>query len=107
MFLLFCTLLICILYIVLLLSVSCPVTIILLHCGASVTHYNKFLVCVNIAANKAHSDLLKQLIHSGTKHRHVASERQNYASVAVFGIIFVVEIEQKQAILCLKRKSLN
>ncbi len=27
--------------------------------------------------------------------------------VAVFGIIFVVEIEQKQAIWCLKRKSLN
>ncbi len=27
--------------------------------------------------------------------------------VAVFGIIFVVEIEQKQAIWCLKCKSLN
>ncbi len=27
--------------------------------------------------------------------------------VAVFGIIFVVEIEQKQAIWCLKRKSLT
>ncbi len=27
--------------------------------------------------------------------------------VAVFGIIFVVEIEQRQVILCLKRKSLN
>ncbi len=32
---------------------------------------------------------------------------QNCAMVAVFGIIFVVEIEQKQAIWCLKRKSLN
>ncbi len=28
-------------------------------------------------------------------------------TVAVFGIIFVVEIEQKQALWCLKRKSLN
>ncbi len=27
--------------------------------------------------------------------------------MAVFGIIFVVEIEQKQKIWCLKRKSLN
>ncbi len=31
---------------------------------------------------------------------------QNCAMVAVFSIIFVVEIEQKQA-MCLKRKSLN
>ncbi len=31
---------------------------------------------------------------------------QNCARVAVFGIIFAVEIEQKQAIWCLKRKSL-
>ncbi len=42
------------LYIVLLLSVSCPVAVILLHCGAC--HYNKFLVCVNIPGHKAHSD---------------------------------------------------
>ncbi len=34
------------------------------------------------------------------------SETQNSA-VAVFEIIFVVEIEQKQAIWCLKGKSLN
>ncbi len=34
------------------------------------------------------------------------SEMQNSA-VAAFGIIFVVEIEQKQAICCLKHKSLN
>ncbi len=34
------------------------------------------------------------------------SETQNSA-VAVFGIIFVGEIEQKQEISCLKRKSLN
>ncbi len=33
-------------------------------------------------------------------------ETQNSA-VALFGIIFVGEIEQKQAIWCLKRKSLN
>ncbi len=33
------------------------------------------------------------------KHRHCSeSEMQNCAMVAVFGIIFVVEIEQKQAI---------
>ncbi len=34
------------------------------------------------------------------------SETQNSA-VAVFGIIFVDETEQKQEIWCLKRKSLN
>ncbi len=36
----------------------------------------------------------------------MCSEMQNSA-VAVFGIIFVVEIEQKQAIWCLKRKYPN
>ncbi len=35
-----------------------------------------------------------------TEHHH-ASETQNCARVAVFGIIFVVEIDQKQAIWCL------
>ncbi len=42
------------------------------------------------------------------KHHHVAQRHvaQNSA-VALFGIIFVVEIEQKQEIWCLKRKSLN
>ncbi len=34
------------------------------------------------------------------------SEMQNSA-VALFGIIFVVEIEQKQEIWCLKHKSIN
>ncbi len=34
------------------------------------------------------------------------SETQNSA-VAVFGVIFVVEIKQKEEIWCLKRKSLN
>ncbi len=33
----------------------CSVTVILLHCG-SFCHENKFLACVNIPANKAHSD---------------------------------------------------
>ncbi len=33
--------------------------------------------------------------------------RDTNSAVAVFGIIFVGEIEQKQAIWCLKRKSLN
>ncbi len=33
----------------------CSVPVILLHCG-SFCHKNKFLVCVNITANKAHSD---------------------------------------------------
>ncbi len=33
----------------------CSVTVILLHCG-SFCHENKFLVCVNIPGNKAHSD---------------------------------------------------
>ncbi len=33
----------------------CSVTVILLHCG-SFCHENKFLVCVNISGNKAHSD---------------------------------------------------
>ncbi len=42
------------------------------------------------------------------KHRHCSeSETQNCAMVAVFGIIFVVEIEQKQAIWCLKRLLIN
>ncbi len=45
----------------------------------------------------------KRLIHSGTKHVIAQSQRRK----TVFGIIFVVEIEQKQAIWCLKRKSLN
>ncbi len=41
------------------------------------------------------------------KHRHCSeSETAKLCMVAVFGIIFVVEIEQKQAIWCLKRKSL-
>ncbi len=35
------------------------------------------------------------------------TETQNCARVDVFGIIFVVKIEQKQVIWCLKRKSLN
>ncbi len=42
--------------------------------------------------------------------KHVIAQSQRDAKrcmVAVFGIIFVVEIEQKQAIWCLKRKSLN
>ncbi len=39
------------------------------------------------------------------KHRHVAQMRNS--AVAVFGMIFVEEIEQKQEIWCLKRKSLN
>ncbi len=33
----------------------CSVAVILLHCG-SFCHENKFLVCVNIPGNKAHSD---------------------------------------------------
>ncbi len=33
----------------------CSVVVILLHCG-SFFHENKFLVCVNIPGNKAHSD---------------------------------------------------
>ncbi len=44
---------------------------------------------------------LNGLIHSGTKHVIAQSQRRK----TVFGIIFVVEIEQKQAIWCLK--SLN
>ncbi len=35
--------------------VFCSVTVILLRCG-SFYHENKFLVCVNIPGNKAHSD---------------------------------------------------
>ncbi len=41
------------------------------------------------------------------KHVIAQSQRPKLCMVAVFGIIFVVEIEQKQAIWCLKRKSLN
>ncbi len=41
-----------------LLSVSCPVAVFLLHCGASVTITNSSLVCVNIPGNKAHSHSL-------------------------------------------------
>ncbi len=37
--------------------------------------------------------------------KHVIAQSQRRKTV--FGIIFVVEIEQKQAIWCLKRKSLN
>ncbi len=43
------------LYIILLLSVSCPVAVILLHCGASVTITNSLYVLTYLA-NKAHSD---------------------------------------------------
>ncbi len=39
--------------------------------------------------------------------KHVIAQSQRLCMVAVYGIIFVVEIEQKQAIWCLKRKSLN
>ncbi len=35
--------------------VFCSVTVILLHCG-NFCHENKFLECVNIPGNKAHSD---------------------------------------------------
>ncbi len=41
------------------------------------------------------------------KHRHCSeSETQKLCMVTVFGIIFVVEIEQKQAIWCPKNASL-
>ncbi len=33
----------------------CVLSVILLHCGGF-CHENKFLVCVNIPGNKAHSD---------------------------------------------------
>ncbi len=46
-----------------------------------------------------------RLIHSGTKHI-VMLLRDANSAVAVFGIIFVAT-EQKQAIWCLKRKSLH
>ncbi len=49
-FLLFCTLPICILFFCCL----CPVSVTLW----SFCHYNTFLVCVNIPGNKAHSDLI-------------------------------------------------
>ncbi len=39
----------------------CSVTVVLLRCG-SFCHENKFLVCVNIPGNKAHSDLWEDLI---------------------------------------------
>ncbi len=48
------------------------------------------------------TESFKRLIHSGTKHVIAQSQRRK----TVYGIIFVVEIEQKQA-MCLKRKSLN
>ncbi len=41
------------------------------------------------------------------KHVIAQSQRRKTVLVAVYGIIFVVEIEQKQAMWCLKRKSLN
>ncbi len=46
------------LYIIILLTVSCPVLSCCCHSVAlwSFCHYNKFLVCVNIPGNKAHSD---------------------------------------------------
>ncbi len=48
------------------------------------------------------------MVNSRNETRHCSeSEMQNCAMVAVFGIIFVVEIEQKQEIWCLKRKSLK
>ncbi len=37
------------------------------------------------------------------KHVIVQSQKRK----TVYGIIFIVEIEQKQAVWCLKRKSLN
>ncbi len=51
----FAVLYIAYLYIILLLSVSCPVAVFLLHCGASVTITNSSYVETYLA-NKAHSD---------------------------------------------------
>ncbi len=46
--------------------------------------------------------LISESLRLGTKHPHCSeSETQNCAMVAGFGIIFVVEIEQKQATWCL------
>ncbi len=41
--------------IIFIICVFCSVAVILLRCG-SFCHENKFLVCVNIPGNKAHSD---------------------------------------------------
>ncbi len=63
---------------------------------------------LNVKLKPSHWDWtesFKRLIRSGTKRCHVA-ETWNSA-VALFGIIFVVEMAQKQEIVCLKRKSLN
>ncbi len=52
------------------------VTVILLHCG-SFCHENKFLICVNIPGNKAHSDSHSEriLMHDVEAKRVVASEK--------------------------------
>ncbi len=59
---------------------------------------SKSLIRESLRLNKS----FERLIHSGTKHVIAQSQRRK----TVYGIIFVVEIEQKQA-MCLKRKSLN
>ncbi len=59
-------------YIILLLSVSCPVAVILMHCGASVTITNSLYVETYLA-NKAHSDSdSERLINSSIGALHGA-----------------------------------
>ncbi len=47
----------------------------------------------------------KTWINSVTKHRRVARRQKNSSAVALIETIFIIEIEQKQSILCLKYKS--
>ncbi len=55
-------------YIILLLSVSCPVALFLLHCGASVTITNSSYVETYLA-NKAHSDSDSESMQKILKNR--------------------------------------
>ncbi len=64
-------------------------------------------------SNGSHSTLMSHTDHSAQRRLKLNTSTAmllrdaKLCMVAVFGIIFVVEIEQKHAIWCLKRKSLN
>ncbi len=50
---------------------------------------------------------LNRIIQTVDSFRNKSCSETQNSAVAVFGVIFVVEIKQKQEIWCLKRKSLN
>ncbi len=79
----FCTLPVLYIFILLfVLSVSCPVVVFLLHCGASVTIRNS--LCVNIHGNKAHSH-----VESSTEPRCSCSLKNQSTNNWCYGLSLV------------------